>query len=415
MKILVDENIPYGRELFGHIGQVELVPGREVDAGYSGLEDVGVMAIRSVTDITADLVDAAPNLKVVGTATIGTDHIDSEYIQRANEQRENPIHVFSAPGSNADSVADHILYAILHLTRDAERPLAEMSLGIVGHGNCGSRVARRAAGFGMRIVRNDPPLAERDPAFRSDALDLALQCDFVTMHVPFTTPEESEYPTDRMIGEDELRTMREDAWFMNASRGGVVDSDALVRGLREGWIRGAALDVYEGEPEPARDLIELPELATPHIAGYAIEAKRRGAAVIYEAACRVLGLEPVDTQPLIMEGFDPPEGRRVGFDASGPAARAADRALRVLLKATDDIEAVSDELKATLGDADRAAQFDAMRKNYESHVGRHELSAYTVQVEDSVEEPLTRAIAERLAGFGVEVVPGGGNYALVAE
>jgi erythronate-4-phosphate dehydrogenase len=290
-----------------------------------------------------------------------------------------------------------------------------MSLGIVGHGNCGRRVARRAAGFGMRIVRNDPPLAERDSGFQSDSLEEALGCDFVTMHVPFTTEEESDYPTDRMIGAAELKLMDDDAWFMNASRGGVVETDALVRALREGWIGGAALDVYEGEPEPPADLIDLPELATPHIAGYAIEAKRRGAAVIYEAACGVLGREPVDTEPLIREGFDPPAGQQVHFAAHGPANVAADRALRALLKATDDIQAVSQELKATLGDAGRGRKFDAMRKNYESHVGRHELSAYTVGLGEGVSDAVQAEIAERLAGFGVSLVDEDANYVLSAR
>jgi len=111
MKILVDENIPLARELFGSLGDVTLVSGREVDEHYPGLEELDALAIRSVTEVTPALVDRAVNVKVIGTATIGTDHIDVAYIDGANRSRQNPITVLSAPGSNAESVADHVWFA----------------------------------------------------------------------------------------------------------------------------------------------------------------------------------------------------------------------------------------------------------------------------------------------------------------
>lgn len=412
MRILVDENMPFGHELFGTLGEVTLAPGRSVDENFPGIGEFDVMAIRSVTEVTPALVDAAANVVAIGTATIGTDHIDMACIERANATRAKPIHVFSAPGSNAESVADQILYVILHLARDADRPLREMSVGIIGHGNCGRRVARRAEAFGMAVLRYDPPLALRDAAFRSDGFEETLAADFVTMHVPLTREGESDYPTWHMVGADELARMKPTAYFLNDSRGGVVDSAALIEAVRSGAIAGMALDVFEGEPEPVPELISLSYPATPHVAGYAIEAKRRGAAVIYEQACRVVGIEPIDTLPLLRQGFEPPRGEVVEFDASGPADLAADNALRVLAAATHDLDAVNESLQATLAHADRARRFDALRKNYERDIARHELSAYTVAVGPGVALGVRAGIERRLAGFGVQTVAEGANYVL---
>jgi erythronate-4-phosphate dehydrogenase len=415
LRILADENIPLSDELFGSLGETVLVPGRKIDERFPDLECFDILAIRSVTKITPALVERAARVRVIGTATIGTDHIDMRYIERANARRSDPIRVVSAPGSNADSVADYILYAIMCLTSGSPRPLAEMSLGVIGYGNCGSRVARRADGFGMRVFRYDPPLAERQPDFKSDPLAAVLAADFVTLHVPLTQKGRSDYPTHHMIGAGELAQMNPAAHLLNSSRGAVVDSQALVQALRRGTVAGAVLDVFEGEPEPTAELIELPVLATPHIAGYAVEAKRRGAAVVYEQMCRMLGREPMDTTPLLMRGFAPPEGVPVEFQAGAGDEAAADGAARALMGTIHDIRATSDELRSTLRCANRADAFDAMRKNYERDYGRRELASYRIAFEDSVSTELRGSIERRLRGFGMYVTNERPHYVLGAR
>ncbi len=412
MKILVDENIPLARELFGSLGDVTFAAGRDVDEDFPGLERFDVLAIRSVTRVTTALVDRAACCRVIGTATIGTDHVDLAYIQEANRRRENPIAVFSAPGSNADSVADYVWFALARLTEGDEEPLAGRSLGIVGHGNCGSRVAGRAAGFGMRLLLCDPPLAERDASFRSCSLDEALGADFVTFHVPLTRQGESAHPTYHMVGEAELARMRAGAYLINTSRGAVVDSAALIAALSEGTIAGAVLDVYEGEPEPPEALIRLSDVATPHVAGYAIEAKRRGATVIYEQTCRALGLAPMETGGLLLRGFDPPRRHRAEFDASGAPDLATDRACRRLLGAIYEIDATSRELKGTLSDPRRGERFDRMRKDYEAAYARHELACYRVGFDRSVPDEVRAAVARRLSGLGMIVTGSDPHYIL---
>jgi erythronate-4-phosphate dehydrogenase len=412
MKILVDENIPLARELFGSLGEAVLVKGREVDERFPGLETFDMLAIRSVTNVTPAVVDRAANCRIIGTATIGTDHIDTAYIEQANRRRKRPITVLWAPGSNADSVADYIWCALLHLTRDDPRPLSSRSLAIIGHGNCGCRVARRAEGFGIKVLRYDPPLAERDASFVSDAFEEAIAADFVTLHVPLTRKGESPYPTHHMIGAGELAMMRPGACLLNSSRGAVVDSAALVRALEEGKL-GAVLDVYEGEPQPREELIRLPVLATPHIAGYAIEAKRRGATVIYEQACRLLGTEPQDTVPLLTRGSAPPSGVRVEFTARESPEAAADDAVRQLARVACRIEDTSRELKATLVREGRGQLFDRMRRDYDKDCGRHELAVYRVAIDAAVEAGLREQIARRLRGFGIAAVESDAHFVLV--
>lgn len=414
MEILADENIPLAGELFGSLGEVTLVPGRDVDERFPGLDGFDVLAIRSVTRVTPALVDRAVSARAIATATIGTDHIDTAYVARASGRRRRPIAVLSAPGSNAESVADHVGYVLACLTRHADRPLCEMTLGIVGHGNCGSRVARRAGGLGMRTLCCDPPRAEVDPGFTSHALEEALGADFVTLHVPLTRQGESRHPTYHMMGRRELATMRPDACLINSSRGAVVDSDALVDALRRGVLACAALDVFEGEPAPRPELIELPAIVTPHVAGYAVEAKRRGAITIYEQVCRLFDVEPMPTQPLLMRGFGPPTGVRVPFARTGRGAMAADAAVRALLGRVHDIEAVSRELKATLGSERRGELFDRMRKEYGRRYDRHELAAYRVGFDAGVPEPLRAEIARRLAGFGTATEAPDPHFVLAA-
>jgi erythronate-4-phosphate dehydrogenase len=172
------------------------------------------------------------------------------------------------------------------------------------------------------------------------------------------------------------------------------------------------LDVFEGEPEPAAALLEEPLIATPHIAGYAVEGKRRGAIVIYEETCRLLGVPPIDTSPLLLGGFDPPVGTPVSFPVSGDEAVDADAAVRALLATIHDIEATSSELKATVREPDRGAAFDAMRRNYERDCGRHELAWYRVGSAETVDGGLGSAVSGRLAGFGVATCEEGANFVL---
>jgi erythronate-4-phosphate dehydrogenase len=241
-------------------------------------------------------------VQFVGSATIGTDHVDRDYLA------DRGIAFAHAPASNADSVADYVVAALLVLARRERTPLREQTVGIVGCGNIGGRLARRLPALGLRVLRNDPPLADAAEADgrAHDFVPLETVCreaDVLTLHVPLTT--EGPYPTRHLVDADLLGRLGEGAWLLNASRGAVVDGDALRSGIERGRVGAAGLDVWEGEPTPDPDLIRAVDVATPHIAGYAYDGKVRGTAMLYEALCAHLGVEPTWDPATVLRPDDP--------------------------------------------------------------------------------------------------------------
>ena len=374
MIIVVDENIPFGREAFSTLGDVLLRPGRAISR-----EDVrraDALAVRSVTQVDASLLEGA-SVKYVLTATIGMDHLDEEFLNRAG------ILYAAAPGCNADSVADYVVAALLHVAGKRGTVLEGKTLGVVGCGNVGSRVVRRARALGMRVLENDPPLERQTGDPRYLPLNEILAADFVTIHAPLTY--EGEDATIRLVDDSFLCGMKRNAILLNTARGGVVDSRALKAALRGLTIAGAVLDVWESEPRVDPDLVRLADLATPHIAGYSFDGKVNGTTQIYRKLCEWLGEEPVwDAAPFLPE----PDVPTIELDAAG---RAPEDVLRDAVSAVypiarDDVamrEAIS------LGGADDlAAAFDRLRRQYPR---RREFSLTRASVANS-EGPLSAKI-----------------------
>ncbi len=347
MRIVADENIPYAEEAFGRLGSVRRMPGRSITR--EALLDADALIVRSITRVNADLLRDTP-VRFVGTCTIGEDHVDRTWLA------EHGIAFASAPGCNANSVADYITAALLYLEARHGVRLNGASIGIIGVGNVGSRVARRAQALGMRVMLNDPPRAEKEPGFSSVALKTALACDFITLHVPLE--KNGPWPTWHMIDAERLQQLRPDALLLNSSRGAVVDNAALLNHLELGKLRGCVLDVWEGEPAPDPRLIRRSDLATPHIAGYSFDGKVNGTRQVYEALCRYLGVTPDwDPAPLL----PPPDCPEVTVDPSDPEA------LRKAVFAVYDIRKDDARMRplADLADpAERGKAFDHLRKTY---------------------------------------------------
>ena len=259
----------------------ECAPAEKEDA----MTRADAVIVRSATRVTRDLIEAAPDLKVIGRAGAGVDNIDLD------AATERGIPVLNAPAGNTVSAAELTFALILALARKvvaADRSVREMTwktpglagvelnrktLGLVGAGRIGGEVARRARAFGMKVVVYDPYL----PATRAEELDaeprglddVIGQADFLSLHVPLTPS------TTSMIGVEQLRRMKPSAYLVNAARGGVVDEDALARALAEGWVAGAALDVFREEPLPATSpLVHSPNLIlSPHLGASTAEAQ----------------------------------------------------------------------------------------------------------------------------------------------
>ncbi|HKL89193.1 MAG TPA: 4-phosphoerythronate dehydrogenase, partial [Salinibacter sp.] len=284
--ILADENIPCVEDAFGPFGTVMRYEGRAL--GPDDVRDADVLLVRSVTDVGSGLLEGS-SVQFVGSATIGTDHVDRGYLS------EKGIAFAHAPASNADSVADYVIAALLLLARRKQVPLRALTVGIVGCGNIGGRLAQRLPALGPRVLRNDPPLADAAEAAGEshDFVSFETVCqeaDVITLHVPLT--DEGPYPTHHLMDDEVFSRLQTGTWVLNAARGPVVDNDALLAALEEGTVGAAVLDVWEDEPTPNPALIETVDVATPHIAGYAYDGKVRGTTMLYEALCAHLDVDP---------------------------------------------------------------------------------------------------------------------------
>lgn len=327
LKILADHAIPNAQQIFSAFGDVELKYGREILP--EDLKGIDALIVRSVTKVDDDLLKYADNLKFVGTATSGIDHID----RKALDCRK--ISFAAAHGCNARSVADYILSVWMVLAQRYNLDFSQMSIGIVGLGHVGTRVYRRAQALGMKTVCCDPLRASQfssllesmqgkgdpryggedekvaalrilsegdeflcdmdlaDPSLYSHSLEEALACDIVTLHVPLTEAGPDNFcPTRHLIGAEQLAMMKEGQILINTARGAIVDNRALYNLLSErpGFIH-AWFDVFENEPDIlVPELIPYLEGCTAHIAGYALEAKNRGTEMIAQAMVEKLGL-----------------------------------------------------------------------------------------------------------------------------
>lgn len=296
MKIVADENMREVVETFAPYGEVTTLAGRDINP--AALRDADILLVRSVTRVDEDLLRGS-GVKFVGSATIGTDHIDQAYLEAAN------IYFAHAPGCNAEAVVQYMFAVFCTL----EPQWRSKSVGIIGCGNVGGRLFRRLSALGVNCKVYDPYLDDSqigiveypESALLESAqgdLETALGADIVCLHVPLVRG--GDFPTHHMINNDVLeRCIRSEALLINASRGAVIDNGALLGFLREGRDVRVALDVWEGEPDIDLALLEQVDLATPHIAGYSWEGRLRGTLLVRNALCHWLGValpdEEIDT------------------------------------------------------------------------------------------------------------------------
>ncbi|KXS48672.1 MAG: erythronate-4-phosphate dehydrogenase, partial [Marinobacter sp. T13-3] len=282
MLIVADENIPLLESFFTDIGEIRRVAGRHMTA--DDVRDADVLLVRSVTPVGPELLEGS-RVRFVGTATIGTDHVDVDWL------KEQGIGFSAAPGCNANSVVEYVLSVLsLHAERCGLADGNELSVGIVGVGNVGGCLARRLQRLGFKVLLCDPPRAEAEgaegPEFAS--LEEVLKCDVISLHTPLT--REGSHPTYHMLDESRLSQLISNQLLINSGRGEVIDNQALKARLTQDNAPSVALDVWENEPGIDPELVDAVWLATPHIAGYSLEGKVRGTEMIYQALSHYLGL-----------------------------------------------------------------------------------------------------------------------------
>lgn len=280
MKITADRNIPFIERPLRAIGDLVMLPGTEITPEV--MADTDILLTRTRTRCNEALLAQSP-CSFIGTATIGTDHIDLPYC------RERGITVANAPGCNAPAVAQWVLAAIINYFTPARR-LSDITLGVIGAGHVGSILIRWAEGLGIRVLVNDPPLQETAPdAYNYSTLaDIACECDVISVHTPLT--RDGRYPSYHLIDSGFISMLRRKPLILNAARGPVTDTRALIEGLDSGQIGAVGIDCWEGEPAIDPILLERAYIATPHIAGYSRQGKIRASEMVLDALSQHLGL-----------------------------------------------------------------------------------------------------------------------------
>ena len=277
MKIVADENLAFTDYFFSEFGAIQHVAGRNLS--HQDVVDADALLVRSVTKVNAALVQNTA-LRYVGSATIGTDHLDIQALNAAGIPWSN------AAGCNAQAVAEYVITALLHLKPELISAEQNFCLGIVGLGNVGSRLATMAQLLGWQVIAYDP-LVSKEHVTQVEFSALLAQADAISIHVPLT--KTGQYPTYHLFNAASLAQMKPNAILINSARGPVVEEAALMQDIRV-THRKVVLDVFEHEPEISEELLQLLALATPHIAGYSLEGKARGTQMIYEAFCQVFNL-----------------------------------------------------------------------------------------------------------------------------
>jgi erythronate-4-phosphate dehydrogenase len=361
MLIVADENIPLLDAFFQGFGEIRRVPGRSIDRAT--VEQADVLLVRSVTNVNRALLEGS-KVRFVGTCTIGTDHLDLDYFNRAGIQWS------SAPGCNARGVVDYVLGSLQTLAEIEGADLNQRTYGVVGAGEVGGRLVKVLKGLGWNVLVCDPPRQIAEDGDYVSLEQIIEQCDVISLHTPLT--KSGNGSTWHLLDRDRLNRLKPGAWLINASRGPVVDNAALRDVLLEREDLQAVLDVWEGEPEVDVDLADLCVLATPHIAGYSLDGKQRGTAQIYQALCAHLGQEPaIELSDLL----PPPWLAEVHLNASTDPAWALATLCRSVYDPRRDDADFRRSLVGTVDEQRKA--FDLLRKHYPE---RREIDGLKVRI-----------------------------------
>lgn len=374
MKIIADNKIPFLRGALEPYADVVYLPGKETTAEM--VRDADALITRTRTRCDASLLEGSA-VKVIATATIGFDHIDTAWCE------EHGIIWRNAPGCNSWSVKQYITALLVTLARNRGLSLSELTLGVVGVGNVGSKVAEAASILGMKVLLNDPPRERAEGSGTFVSLDYLIgHSDIITLHVPLQ--KEGPDATWHLFDAERIAQLRPSQILINSSRGPVVDNKALRAALKARSIAGACLDVWEGEPDLDPELVGLLDISTPHIAGYSADGKANGTTAAVRVVSEVLGL---------------PLG---SWEATGIPAPAQSLSLEIQAagKSLQDVltEAVLHTYDISADSAALRADLDAFERLRGDYPVRREFTSFTVSLDGGTSE-----MAERLSGLGFKI------------
>lgn len=383
MKIVADRAIPFVERLFGQLGEVILLDGHRIST--ASLAGADALIVRTVTRVDAALLDGT-SVRFVGSATSGHDHVDTGWLH------SNDIGFASAPGCNAQSVAEYVLSCLFVLEEQGRIDLASATVGIIGCGHVGSTLFHCLDALGLRVLLNDPPLQQTGSQLPLCSLDEVLDADVITLHVPLETG--GDYPTRHLLNRERLHRLRDQVVLINAARGGVVDEQALADFMAGRRRASVVLDVWENEPGIDASLLAGVTLGTPHIAGYSLDAKLAGTLSVFRQACRYFGITPDESAIPAL-----PEPRLNRIRLSGYNEKLD--MIRMAVLAGYDVRGDAAALRQMLTLAPEEARvcFSELRNHYPVRRG---FSALTVEIGHRAADA---AVALAQLGFRVERMP----------
>lgn len=273
IRIIADNKIPFLQGVLEPFANVSYLQPSQITKEI--IKDTDALIIRTRTKCNAELLDCS-NVKFIATATIGFDHIDTAFCESEG------IRWVNAPGCNSSSVQQYFASALLTLARSKNLQLDKKTIGIVGVGNVGSKVEKISKILGMKVLLNDPPRERVEGSERFVTLNqLIEESDIITFHVPLNVNGIDK--TFHLADEELFNKFNKDKIFINTSRGEVVETGALKSAIRNKKVFASVLDVWENEPNVDLELLNMVDIATPHIAGYSAEGKANGTAVCVNA------------------------------------------------------------------------------------------------------------------------------------
>jgi erythronate-4-phosphate dehydrogenase len=287
MKIIIDDKIPYIRGAFEGVAEVVYLPGPKTTPEIA--KDADAIVTRTRTICNEKLL-AGSSVKFIATATIGFDHIDTDYCEA------NGIQWTNAPGCNSKSVEQYIASTIMVLAEKNGWNLSEKCIGVVGVGNVGSKVARICEIFGMKVLMNDPPRERAEGSEQFVSIQKIMdEADIITLHVPLNM--KGEDATYHLGNETFLNSLKRKPVLINSCRGEVIETNAVKAALKSGQLSAFVCDCWENEPDIDLELLSLTEIATPHIAGYSKDGKATGTLMSVQAISDFFALGLNNWQP----------------------------------------------------------------------------------------------------------------------
>ncbi|WP_297092508.1 4-phosphoerythronate dehydrogenase PdxB [uncultured Draconibacterium sp.] len=365
MKIVIDNKIPYIKGALEPFAEVVYLPGNLTTPDV--VKDADALITRTRTICNRKLL-AGSKVKFIATATIGFDHIDTDYCEEAGIKWTN------APGCNAESVNQYIASALFSWSMRKRVDLASLTIGIIGVGNVGKRVEKTCRTLGMNVLLNDPPRERVEGKQYFTSLEtIKREADIITFHVPLN--ESGKDATYHLANEEFLQSLTKKPLIINSCRGEVTDNEAIYNAIEANDIDGFIVDCWENEPDISLDLLNLSDFGTPHIAGYSKDGKANGTKMSVQALSKFFGLGIDNWEPQEIE-----KPTNTTIEINGNQRREYSILAEAILS-TYDIENDDDNLR------EAPLKFEQLRGDYPV---RREFATYSVKADNINNDTLNK-------------------------